>query len=232
MSALIRVGHKGADAIVAGNTLASFDAALSAGVDMIEFDVLAERRDGSGGLFVAHDHAVLAKTAAPTLTQALAHLTSPPFDGVRLQVDVKQRGYEQRVVDALGEFGALERAFISTGSWSALQTFRRLAPTLRIGWTVPGIPGVSGTPLITPSFGRLYTNLLPRRAAKRIRAGQIDALVPNWHVVTTQLVDSVLAAGGEVYAWTVDDAAQIRRLADAGVTGVITNDPRLFATLN
>jgi glycerophosphoryl diester phosphodiesterase len=232
MSALIRVGHKGADAIVAGNTLASFDAALAAGVDMIEFDVLAERRDGSGPLFVAHDHGMLAKTASPTLAQALAHLTSAPFDGVRLQVDVKQRGYEQRLIDALNEVGAFERAFISTGIWSTLETFRRLAPTLRIGWTVPGILGVTGTPLISPTFGRLYTRLLPRRAATRIRSGQIDALVPNWRVVTAALVDSVGAAGGEIYVWTVDDVAQIRRLADHGVTGIITNDPRLFATLN
>ncbi|MGD0980129.1 MAG: glycerophosphodiester phosphodiesterase, partial [Solirubrobacteraceae bacterium] len=232
MSALIRVGHKGADAIVAGNTLASFDAALAAGVDMIEFDVLAERRDGSGELFVAHDHPILAKTPAPTLTQALAHLTSPPFDGVRLQLDIKQRGYEQRVIDALTQAGALERAFISTGIWNALQTFRQLAPALRTGWTVPAIVGVSGTPLISPSFGRLYSRLLPRRAAARIRAGQIDALVPNWRVVTPALVDAVLAAGGEIYVWTVDDAAQISLLAEQGVTGVITNDPRLFATLS
>jgi glycerophosphoryl diester phosphodiesterase len=232
MSALIRVGHKGADAIVPGNTLASFDAALSAGVDMIEFDVIAERRDGSGELFVAHDRAVLARTAAPSLTLALAHLTTAPFDGIRLQVDIKQSGYEERVIDALGEVGALERAFISTGIWRALQTFRRLAPGLRTGWTVPGFLGVSGTPPITPSFGRLYKKLLPRRAAARIRAGQVDALVPNWRVVTPALVDAVLAAGGEIYAWTVDDAAEIRRLADEGVTGVITNDPRLFVTLN
>jgi len=31
---------------VAGNTLASFDAALAAGVDMIEFDVLSEQPGG------------------------------------------------------------------------------------------------------------------------------------------------------------------------------------------
>ena len=43
-----RVGHKGADHIAPGNTLASFDAALAARVDMIEFDVLPEdpRRPG------------------------------------------------------------------------------------------------------------------------------------------------------------------------------------------
>ena len=40
---LRRVGHKGADLIAPGNTAASFDAALAAGVDMIEFDVLPER---------------------------------------------------------------------------------------------------------------------------------------------------------------------------------------------
>ena len=45
-----RIGHKGADALAHGNTAASFDAALSAGVDMIEFDVLPERLDGSGAL--------------------------------------------------------------------------------------------------------------------------------------------------------------------------------------
>ena len=52
-SRLRRVGHKGADLIAPGNTYASFDAALEAGVDMIEFDVLPER-DGDR-LLVAHD---------------------------------------------------------------------------------------------------------------------------------------------------------------------------------
>jgi glycerophosphoryl diester phosphodiesterase len=36
-------------------------------------------------------------------------------------------------------------------------------------------------------------------------------------------------AGGEIYVWTVDDAAQIARLEGLGVDGVITNDPRLFS---
>ena len=39
---LRRVGHKGADLIAPGNTFASFAAAVEAGVDMIEFDVLGE----------------------------------------------------------------------------------------------------------------------------------------------------------------------------------------------
>ena len=34
--------------------------------------------------------------------------------------------------------------------------------------------------------------------------------------------------GGELYVWTVDDPRRIRSLEALGVTGVITNDPRLF----
>ncbi len=38
--AIKRIGHKGADALVPGNTIASFEKAVEVGVDLIEFDVL------------------------------------------------------------------------------------------------------------------------------------------------------------------------------------------------
>ena len=50
-------------------------------------------------------------------------------------------------------------------------------------------------------------------------------------LVTPALVEAVLGAGGELYVWTVDDARRIGELEALGVTGVITNDPRLFAQL-
>jgi len=84
LSALRRVGHKGADHIAPGNTAASFDAALAAGVDMIEFDVLPEERDGGGRLLLAHDYTIDLGTA-PTLEDGLAHLASSPFEGVELE---------------------------------------------------------------------------------------------------------------------------------------------------
>ena len=37
---MLRIGHKGADALVPGNTIASFVKAVEVGVDAIEFDVL------------------------------------------------------------------------------------------------------------------------------------------------------------------------------------------------
>jgi glycerophosphoryl diester phosphodiesterase len=45
-------------------------------------------------------------------------------------------------------------------------------------------------------------------------------------------VRAVVGAGGEIYVWTVDVGDRIERLEGWGVTGVITNDPRLFGPLD
>ncbi len=50
----------------------------------------------------------------------------------------------------------------------------------------------------------------------------------HWRLVTPRLVRALHDAGGDLYVWTVDDPARIRALEALGVTGVITNDPRLF----
>src|SRR5262249_53851615 len=70
-----RVGHKGAAHIEPGNTLASFDAALRHGVDMIELDVLSEHSDGSGRLLVAHDYEDLHARNPLSFERALEHLS-------------------------------------------------------------------------------------------------------------------------------------------------------------
>ena len=73
-----------------GNTYASFDAALAAGVDMIEFDVLPAREGDR--LLLAHDYADAARRSPHTLEQGLAHLASDAFAGIELDVDLKLPG--------------------------------------------------------------------------------------------------------------------------------------------
>jgi len=73
--------------------------------------------------------------------------------------------------------------------------------------------------------------LLPARAARAVRIGRCDALMAHWRLVTPRLVRRVADAGGELYVWTVDEVARLRELEALGVTGVMTNDPRLFAQL-
>ena len=132
---LRRVGHKGADLIAPGNTSASFDAALAAGVDMIEFDVLPER--GGDRLLLAHDYEDAAGRSPHTLEQGLAHLASDAFTGIELDVDLKLPGYELRALEALRSYGMLERAMISSQFRSSLERIRSAEPQVRLGWSVP-----------------------------------------------------------------------------------------------
>ncbi len=232
-SRLRRVGHKGADRIAPGNTYASFDAALTAGVDMIEFDVLPER-DGDG-LLLAHDYQDAAERVPHTLQEGLAHLASEPFSGIELDVDLKLPGYELQVLDALRAVGMLDRALISSQYRSSLAVIRAAEPRVRLGLSVPKLrrDPFRSRALAPAALAGMHAMraLLPLRAARALRGGQCDALMVQWRLVTPSLVRSVLRAGGELYVWTVDDLARLRALEALGVTGVITNDPRLFADL-
>jgi glycerophosphoryl diester phosphodiesterase len=234
---LRRVGHKGADLIAPGNTTASFDAALAAGVHMIEFDVLpANHEDGSGELWLAHDYAA-ARRCEPrpvTLQEGLAHLAGSAFADLELDVDLKLPGYEERVLDELRAHGLLERSLVCSQYLSSLERLRRLEPGLRLGWSVPKLKRdpFRHRAALLPAYALLqvYRRILPRQAASAIRNRVADALMVQWRLVTPSLVRAVQGAGGQLYVWTVDDAALIERFAALGVDGIITNDPRLFGS--
>src|SRR5205823_2835516 len=119
-----RVGHKGAAHIEPGNTLASFDAALRHGVDMIELDVLSERPDGSGRLLVAHDYRDMREREPLPFERALEHLRGESFGGIELDVDVKWRGYEHRVLGALRDFDLIGRTLLSGMHTESLDLIR------------------------------------------------------------------------------------------------------------
>jgi glycerophosphoryl diester phosphodiesterase len=233
-----RVGHKGADLIEPGNTLESFDAALAHGVDMIELDVLPERppaeqqRSGPGRLILAHDYEDAAARVPLTLDEGLAHLASGPFAGIEFIVDLKLPGYEETVVEAIRSAGIGSRALFSTAFQTSLVRLRQVAAESRIAWSVPRAKRdyTRSILLAGPALAalRVMRWTLPKRASAALRAGLCDALSAHWRLVSPALVEAVTGAGGELYVWTVDHAPRIRELEQLGVTGVITNDPRLF----
>jgi glycerophosphoryl diester phosphodiesterase len=227
-----RVGHKGAAHIEPGNTLASFDAALAHGVDMIELDVLCEHPDGSGELLVAHDYDDMRSRPRVTLREALEHLAQERFAGLEFDVDVKLPGYELRVLEALREHALLARTLLSSMFPASLALVRAAEPSLRLGWSVPRVRRDYTTDMLTaiPALAILtgYRATLPVRARAALREGRVDAIMAHWRVVTPRLVRAVRAGGGEIYVWTVDDARRIAHLTAMGVDGIITNDPRLF----
>ncbi len=226
-----RIGHMGADLIAPGNTAASFDAALEVGVDMIEFDVLPDR---SGELFLAHDPDDLARRRGDvmTLAEGLAHFAADAYAGVELNVDLKWHGYERRVVDALREAGLAERSLVSTMHRRSLAVVRGHAPEIKIGLSVPRLRRnpLERVHTAIPAYAGLLVlrRVLPRLVERAMRRGEFDALMAHFAFVTPALARAVDAAGGELYVWTVDEAPRIAELERLGVTGVITNDPRLF----
>jgi glycerophosphoryl diester phosphodiesterase len=228
-----RVGHKGAAHIEPGNTLASFDAALRHGVDMIELDVLSEHRDGSGPLLVAHDYEDMRSRTPLAFEEALAHLAGPEFAEIDFDVDVKLPGYELRVLAALRDAALVQRTLVSGMFPSGLAQIRAAEPALRLGWSVPRVRRDYTTDMLTaiPALAMLtgYRAMLPRRVRAALLEGRFDAIMAHWRVVTRALVRAVAEGGGELYVWTVDDAAMIGKLTALGADGIITNDPRLFS---
>jgi glycerophosphoryl diester phosphodiesterase len=252
LSRLKRIGHKGADAIHPGNTLESFEAAVAAGVEMIELDVLRPRtdfRDGSdwrrapagpvgapgGPLVVAHDWGDAARREPLTVERVLDAFTRPPLDRVEFDCDLKIAGRENELVDALRERRLLERARISTMYVSSLGEVGRIEPSLRRGWTLPKISrDWAQVPWAKPlvAVGMLsMRRRLPRtvrRSAEALGVGSVWVYHP---LITARLAAECHDAGLELIAWTVDDLPRMRALAAVGVDGICTNDPRLFDRL-
>ena len=226
---LKRVGHKGADHVSPGNTLASFQAALEHGVDMIEFDVLRLR---DGRLVLAHDYEDGERPDALTLDEGLDHFAGEAYADVELNVDLKLPGYERDVVDGLSANGLSERALISTHYLESLDLIGRLDSRQRRGLSVPRLTSdPTKSPWKRPvalAVAVVARRVVPIRAARMIRAGRFEALMAHWRLVSPQLVHAVHGAGGQLYVWTVDDARQIEQFSALGVDGVISNDPRLF----
>ena len=227
---LKRVGHRGADTVAPGNTLASFAAALDAGVDVIEFDVL---RLGDGRLALAHDFEDAARREPIDLDEGLDHFAEEAYAGVELVVDLKRPGYEREVVEALAARGLVDRALVTTQYPESLDRVGRLARGLRRGWSVPRVRrrSLEAPALAVPAYAvtRYLRARLPRWAAAMLRAGRCDVIIVHRLLVGRALMRSVAREGGQLWVWAVESRRRLERLERLGVDGILTKDPRLFA---
>ncbi|MCY7303409.1 MAG: glycerophosphodiester phosphodiesterase [Thermoleophilia bacterium] len=246
----LRIGHRGAATLAPENTLDSFRAAIDVGVDLIEFDVL----DLKGGpLVLAHsDHLdevshgaasgrVRSKSLEelrevapnlPTFDEALAFFVDEAPE-IGLHVDLKLKKRLDEVGAALTRYGLEERTVISGVHVPSLRAVARAAPRVRVGITYPDDSlSISRKPYLWPivSLGltsmRASVGLRLPRLARRVGA---TAVMLQHRLVTESSVAKCHAAGLPVLTWTVDQPEDLTRVVTAGVDGVITNDPRIFA---
>ena len=235
------VGHKGADLIAPGNTVESFLAAAEAGVDTIELDVLWLRDahlplEQRAPLVVAHDWHDAERRTPLTLTEALDAFLEPPLDRIEIDVDIKLPGREEEIVAALRERDLLERAMVSTMEMYSLGRVLELEPRLRRGWTYPKVTKdwaskrwAKGPMLVALMAMR---QRLPGLAAQQLPKLGVESMWVYYPLISRRLARIARLAKVELIAWTVDDAARMKRLVEAGVTGLCSNDPRLFTHLS
>ena len=247
---MLRIGHKGADALVPGNTVASFERAVEVGVDAIEFDVLWTE-DGHPSidlgkrseLVIAHDWEAAAAAEARgqklTLDATLDAFARPPLDRVVINLDIKLPGREEEVFEAVREHGLTARTTVSTMEVSTLKRLGELkrqegiGEGLSLGWTVPRVTrDWLGMPrAIRPALAMGLASVRVRTPGQ-VRRGLSELAVESvwafFGVVTPRLVATVHDAGKRLNVWTVDDPDRIASLRELGVDGICSNDPRLL----
>ncbi len=245
------IGHKGAASLAPENTLAGFRAAVAAGVDLVEFDVLAL---AGGELVIGHSHDLYelshgaeTGTAAsmslgdlqalcpqlPTLDEALTFFKDEaPRVGVHL--DLKSPAALAEVARTLAQHGLVERSLVSSFHLGALRDLARLEPGIRVGASFPrdrlGIDRRRGFGHAVTGGLRVLRPLTPVLVGALLARAQATVLVLHHALVSASAVQRAHARGAAVVAWTVDDRNDFDRVEEAGVDAVVTNNPSIFVS--
>jgi glycerophosphoryl diester phosphodiesterase len=131
-------------------------------------------------------------------------------------LEMKDTGIEDRVVAAVRSMKAdtrLKWLVVASFHPESVRAVLRAAPELRTALIV----GRNG-----PGFAGRLRGWRPLAAWKS--SGAHDLCVEH-SLVTPALVKGVAAKEGRVFPWTVNEAADIRRVVAAGCAGVITDNP-------
>jgi glycerophosphoryl diester phosphodiesterase len=240
--------HRGGAALRPENTIAAFDNGLGLGADGLEFDVHLSR---DGVVVVHHDRtldrttnargAVAAHTAdelgamdaahwfrgadvdgqdfpfrgqgqgVPRLSQVLGR-----YAGVPMIVELKVNDPElaRRAVDEVRAAGAVERVSFGSFGRRVLDAVREYEPRIATG---------ASREEARWALYRSWVHWPSRRPS--YREFQIPERSGSTTIVSPRFIAHAHRANLPVKVWTVDEAADIRRLAGWGVDGVISDRP-------
>jgi glycerophosphoryl diester phosphodiesterase len=220
-----------------GNTRESFLAAVRAGADTVEIDVLWLRDahlplEQRAPLVVAHDWADAERREPLALTEALDAFLEPPLDEIEIDIDIKLPGREEEIVAALRERDLVDRAMVSTMELYSLGRMRELEPRLRRGWSYPKVTrdwrSIRWARVPMLAALKVMRFRLPGLAAQELTRLDVSAMWVYHPLVSVRLGRICKLAGVELIAWKVNEETRMRKLLDEGVTGICSSEPYLF----
>lgn len=210
MSKVKIIGHRGA-ANHTENTIPSFESAIEQKVDGIELDV---RASSDGQLVVIHDSVVgehaVKSTPYETFKKLLNGYEAPLLEDVLkkfgkktfLNIELKHDGIEEAAVALIKRYCNPGKTMISGFDADALRKVHELLPELQLGY--------------------IYNRTQDEEARHNC---PIDVVIPQFRLASRELIEEVHDEGLLVWAWTVNEEDEVRRLVNLGVDGLITDHP-------
>ena len=209
MSRPLLLGHRGARALksIPENTIASFDQALADGCDGFEFDV---RRTADEEAVVCHDPKAVGFEISRATAMQVSQLPRlrdvlQRYRDSFLDIELKVKGLERITLDLFLRHKPRRGFVVSSFQPGALKSVHALDATIPLG-------------LICESKTQLRLwNELP-----------VEYVIPQQELVDSELVRKIKGAGKKILVWTVNDPADMKRFAEYGVDGIISDDTSLL----
>jgi glycerophosphoryl diester phosphodiesterase len=242
--------HRGNSVLYPENTLASFQSAADIGVDVIETDV---RLTADGRFVVFHDATlerltsgsgmVFRHTLAGVQTLDAGYRWSAdgrtyPFRGrglkimtleellqafprQRFNIDLKDRipGLAEKYCAVIRACGAVDRVLTASFFSANLQAVRARMPDMATS---------ASRREVTDAYLLYRTGLLSRKRGVDAAAFQIPDCYGPLRLASRGLVRALHSKGVRVHVWTINREQDMIRLLQAGVDGIMTDDPALL----
>jgi len=223
--------HRGLAVDAPENTLLAFAKALALGVEYLETDVHASSdgvaiisHDPDLSRLIGRDTRIDQLTAADlqtidlgdgqTFTTLAAALDA--FPDARFNIDIKAMAAAAPTVDVIRAARAEHRVMV--GSFS---NARRLAVTRELPMIATSVS--SRGAVIAAWAAALGMRPLVTWAVRGSLALQVPERILGASTTSRRALAAFHAAGIEVHIWTINDAATMNRLLDAGVDGIMTD---------
>lgn len=232
----LAMAHRGFSLDGLENSMAAFRAAVDLGYRHLETDV---HTTADGVLMLFHDPTLdritqgkgrIADLPAETVEQARIGGTEPiprfeeliaAFPDIRLNIDVKDWQSVGALASAIERHGLHDRVLVASFS-----DRRRRAVLKRLSRPAASSAGIMSSAvfvLLGPVLPARLMSLVARRALRGVHALQVPVRYGAVPVVTSGFIRRAHRHGLQVHVWTVNEPAEMHRLLDVGVDGIVTD---------